>query len=106
MDIKDFRIGNIVSIDSSSTCGVDNSILPKVINVKDLADGLKGLKPISLTQEILERCNTRNLNIEIINGKPHLVVAMLKICFEHIKYLHQFQNFTHALTGEELIVNL
>jgi hypothetical protein len=79
-------------------------------------------KPIPLTEEILLKCgfekssnlffcNINNFsylkaNAYGCNGNFGYCISDEKEIYVEVKYLHHLQNLTHALTGEELEVNL
>lgn len=74
------------------------------------------IKPIELTEEILLKCgfekNASSYSKMIINFIDVEINIESEITWikerkvNHIKHLHQLQNLIHAITGEELEINL
>jgi len=122
MKVEELRIGNLTS------AGVVNEILKDCFYVHDGESSLKStwydIKPIPLTEEILLKCGFEKLGetilfIDLECGSIYYNDELEKgisisigeycsrgICFENIKYLHQLQNLTYALTNQELNIEL
>jgi len=69
--------------------------------------------PIQLTPEILEKAGFVNgvkNNISIGYYADDFIKDQMSVAFNEkmikVKYVHQFQNLVHALTGEELQIEL
>lgn len=79
--------------------------------IQQLDEGLINCSPIPLTPEILEKCgfvsNPYQDRFEL--GQVHIQYCGVRNMFwienysAELKSLHQLQNSTYALTGEELI---
>lgn len=123
MNAKDLRIGNLVQEDVSglSRNGIVNLIKNYRVSIKlpfsNLAIDTKNLKPIELTEEILEKLGFKNENINYVKNN---VTIYFYDCW-HFDYedergfnnvrltgfwkVHQLQNLYFAITGEELVVS-
>ena len=83
-------------------------------------DNPKRVKPIPLTEEILLRCGFEKVRYEKyvhkklikLRAYPHVmkdgfgIHLMGSYTLPNIKHLHQLQNLYHALTGQELKIEL
>lgn len=115
---NELRIGNLVSfygkfekVESIGTYGVSfNNGFGKYT--------LPNLRPIPLTEEILLRCGAKLHGIEYIIKASALPIK-IRISYGiaycefgnvylggRIKFLHELQNLYHALTGQELKIEL
>lgn len=125
MEAKELRIGNWVTTRDGLTQVED--VLTFGINMQHdcwLYDIIE-VTPIPLTEEILLKCGLTNdyggeLRWVTLNGDATICIGKDNIVclsvggghdygheeMQHIKYLHQLQNLVHALTGEELNVEL
>lgn len=85
--------------------------------VHPMTEYIQNASPIPITPDVLEKCGFVDFVYHWELGNIHLdwssrIVAtgerkgISVIGSPHIKYLHQLQNLVHALTGEELTVNL
>ena len=127
---SELRIGNKVQY----TVNGDQKHIGEITGINKTEDGLKAVidyhyplsfgEPIELTPEILEKCgfvydnnddwyvfeSEKGISIShIIGGLTHYFGILEQLwadVLQEIKYLHQLQNLVHALTGEELTVNL
>jgi hypothetical protein len=131
LDAKDLRVGNWVQTTIGHYEQVEN-IHEEGINIfvetdygvsrieAELSFGV--IRPIPLTPEILEKCGFEDYEYNGHHGyqcrwskdsiygflNPSNMFCLLDYDRRHlnIQYLHQLQNLFHALTGEELTINL
>jgi len=109
MDSKELRIGNLINDNGL----VESVVVEHLIN-DEYYDGLKGCKPIPLTEECLikfgfSKINGKHIEAWELIGSPF---TWSKDCLNigngmsitNIKHVHQLQNLYFALTGEELTI--
>ncbi len=116
MDAKELRSFNWVLGPSGTPIQIRGA------GIGGVESGLLKVSPIPLTPEILEACGFKKnfgtdwyrrnkMAIMFLDPEPDVP---LNTAFEYFNtsfpwtpiYLHQLQNLIHALTGEELTVNL
>ena len=115
MKATELRIGNYLKYPILKI-KVNASLLLAFENNKGYIDLYQ---PIELSEEILLKCGFEKIenNWKVLDFIYFKIswerLAGLALTFEnesvylpHIKYLHQLQNLIHALTNEELTVNL
>jgi len=115
MKATELRIGNLVQDRHSEECGMIDIVVLGIIDTMEN----HSYEPIPLTEDWLRRfgfefdnaCSWWRSNIELTNGDPEEIgYAVFNdqgncIRAESIEYVHQLQNFYHALTGQELNLN-
>lgn len=123
MKSNELKIGNYANINVSNgeeivkiTKGLITSIEKDCVYINDIKVELRFLEPISLTEEILLKCEfEKNFIDDVFEiGEFSIRVDELDCVFMwngfcidiNLKYLHQLQNLYFALTNEELIINL
>lgn len=72
----------------------------RICTNKSFGVGIDAVEPISLTLEILEKCNIQEINNCFWDPAGMLLLK------KQPKSLHQLQNFYFALTNTELEINL
>jgi len=135
VNARELRIGNFVNVLHPITkewqyCPI------KAMSIKNIEDNpdheliKNNFAPIELSPEILDKCGfvkrrdgeylysiDLDKHISIVMSKDTFFPMLLQdaefsggelsvFCCNEIQYLHQLQNLVHALTGEELTVNL
>lgn len=119
---NEIRIGNYVNVIDKidKVTGISIRLRPDCgyYSFKNFHAELKGIhvKPIPLTEDILLICGFERFEFD--NGQPNqyrlknrLIVIRDNIFIDYgsnvkIYSLHQLQNLIHALTNEELTINL
>lgn len=121
MRVNELRVGNYVKT-KHQTKYIINSIT-KGGGWIELTDGFElcdsdidSIEPLTLTEELLLKCGFERFEFD--NGQPNqyrlknrLIVIRDNIFIDYgsgvkIYSLHQLQNLIHALTNEELTINL
>lgn len=129
MKNTDLRIGNLVSLSGSLTLKVyeihEDCFYAKDSKGSSFKNTWADLKPIPLTEEMLLKCgfefNKKYYHSKYINDSIKLIydfdqkilyfkykgefIPMIQIP-KNIEYLHELQNVIHALTGQELKIEL
>lgn len=135
MDVKDLRIGNLVSVNGEGVYKISGIGGEKGLGIqnidgslpKGLPDGWK-ITPIKLTDEILQKTNLkckepsewmgekyRTFNtcglvpyswVEYNEEKSKWEMTSADGLEIILEYFHQLQNISHSLTGKELEVKL
>jgi len=123
MRIEELRIGNWYR-EYQNTCVSSkgyHQVTFKTFEDIQLRDKLSGMTPIQLTEDILLKCGFKKYGDNCMRlGHLKQMKQTLKkgatgyssyfmyagAIFMHIRYLHQLQNLTFALTNEELKINL
>jgi len=112
MKANELRIGNLVEYE---LYGVKNIQQIEHTDFEFISDNeLRCAKPIPLTEEWLVKLggvpNPYQDRYEFDKIYVHIdkTKGITEIWIDyapHIKYVHQFQNYVHARTGEELTIN-
>lgn len=113
MEAKDLRIGNLVNITDWSYSSFTGVHILTLDNISCIDKGLILAEPIPLTEEWQNK-----LGLKYFQG--YMILRMLGSNFvfgisktgtlyvkngdwtTYFKYVHEFQNYIHALTGKEL----
>jgi hypothetical protein len=119
MKANELRIGNYLFDREDRLCKVEaidlafiDSVVNEAFKAPAIIGGLTALphKPIELTEEILLKCEIdEDINLEFDKILGYYVVYLEdSFCLNSVKlyHLHQLQNLYHALTNEELEINL
>jgi hypothetical protein len=120
MKANELRIGNYVNAEVNLLSLQIHKLMPA--DIVDVSKGIVEIYPIPLTEEIFKKCgfelkdNNYTINIDgwlSIGIDKDDNGVILEDCFKssitpslYIFYLHQLQNLYHALTNEELEINL
>lgn len=117
MKATEFRVGNLLNYCGNAVTVMEISrnnrvelgyFTDSIVFIRSLDD--ENIKPIPLTEKILEKCCEANTNGTFIY-KPRLIVNRQGEWYDYgtdvkLEYLHQFQNFIFATTKEELKIEL
>lgn len=111
---KDLRIVNYYRWSEISSLG---RRIDYIRNGADIDRCIELRDPIPLTEDVLRKCGfdvnnntillTCEASILFKNGIGYFYSSKTSPCFRiQIQYFHQLQNIYHALTGEELTIEL
>jgi hypothetical protein len=115
--LNELRIGNYLSLDNEiyKIKGINKNKIYFYYKKSEWNCNIQSFDPILLDEEILLKCgfikyNTQDINPtyanKLFNWNDGILYLIGDGFVNHIKYLHQLQNIYHALTNEELEINL
>ena len=114
MEAKELRIGNWVQSNHEKLSHFNDGIFEihvmHLVNMSDWYYLTSEVNPIPLTEEWLLKLGFKEMDTNEDGGHHFYLKGefMLDSMFQHLettyelKHVHQLQNLTHALTGEEL----
>jgi len=121
MDVKDLRIGSVIFAEGRPV--IVDFITPVSVgygngNFAPISSLLAFFQPITLTEEILLKCGSKELkkgfhrfdrfNLKWMEAYKYWYVTDIVTTsyITKVEFLHEWQNVVFVLNGEELTVNL
>ena len=114
MKANELRVGNYVYAEVNLPCLQIHRLMPA--DIVDVSKGIVEIYPIELTEEILLKCGFEQTSISYFKKDEFTIENWddNEFIFRwndftisvDLKHLHTLQNLYHALTNEELEINL